>query len=113
MRRGALHGSVNGPQPPLAVAPVRQVGVQEALEDAPVVGREQMDELVDDDEFAEVAGEGEQLAVEREAASIGADGSGGACVAEISMGDGTREGDLLGGHRADGDIRRTTAAASS
>ena len=59
-----------GSQPPLALAPVGQVGVEEVLEDPPVIGGEQVDELVDDDELAEVVRQGEELAVECEATGV-------------------------------------------
>ncbi len=79
-------------QPPLAVAPVGQVGMQEALEDAAVVGGEQVNELVDDDKLAEGAGKGEQLAVEGEAARVGTDGGRGAAdVTSVGVGDRARE----------------------
>lgn len=60
-------------QLPFTLLPVWQVGMQEALEDPPVVGREQVDQLMHDDELAELARQLYQLAVEREAA-CGRDG---------------------------------------
>lgn len=75
MRRGsaAVSSHRDGPQSPLALTPVGQVGVEEALEDAAVVGGKEVDKLVDDDKLAEVAREGEQLTVERETTGVGAD----------------------------------------
>lgn len=40
----------------LALKPVGEVSVHEALEDAPMIGYEEVDKLVDDDEFAERPG---------------------------------------------------------
>lgn len=113
MQRGsaAVSSHRDGPQPALAVAPVGEVGVQEALEDAAVVGGEQMNQLVDDDEFTEVAREDEQFAVEGEAAGVGIDGGGGVHVAGVGAGDRAGERAPFGGHGADVDGRRAHAHA--
>jgi len=61
--------------------------VEEGLEELAMVGGEEVDELVDDNVFGEVGGEGEELAVEGEAAGGGDGGPLGAHWADVDVAD--------------------------